>query len=449
MIEAKKRKPAKPPEDRSEANSGSKSQNWRTKATKATTVDESSSDESEEEVLPIITKTRKLKVAAVVADDDESGDAVIHLPYKDVTPVVHNSKRDNQDQDLISANREEKSYRVRAPVQKDGLGKQLSNKLMNTEITISLKDLLGASPEVRESTKAKLTKSRRPIPISNAANEEIEVLNDTLIQEDIMPFYEEQYMLEYDAIPIEELPPTSSAFIVTSENSEYPIGSVIIPDPYMQYLASVDPADEPKQVYMDPQKIYVARDSAPLRVIFPIINEAGIVEAVMDSGSQIVSMSYDQAITSRLQWDPDIQIYMQSANKSIEKSVGLARNIPFKFGNILVYLQVHIIRGAAYKVLLGRPFEMLTESTVQNSSDGSQTLTLKDPNTGRRCTMPTRQRERPQGPKGHPKATIESVPDEDDKPQPRKAVETESEPAEATLGQSSKGDKGFRLSSRN
>jgi hypothetical protein len=46
----------------------------------------------------------------------------------------------------------------------------------------------------------------------------------------------------------------------------------------------------------------------------------------------------------------------------------------------------------AYKVLLGRPFDTITESEVKNSKDGSQSLTLTDLNTGRRCVMHTHER---------------------------------------------------------
>jgi hypothetical protein len=48
----------------------------------------------------------------------------------------------------------------------------------------------------------------------------------------------------------------------------------------------------------------------------------------------------------------------------------------------------------AYKVLLGRPFDIVTESVVKNESDGNQTLTLTDPNTGERCEMHTYERGR-------------------------------------------------------
>ena len=90
-----------------------------------------------------------------------------------------------------------------------------------------------------------------------------------------------------------------------------------------------------------------------------------------------------------LSWDPTVVIHMQSANRQVEKTLGLARNVPFLFGEIMVYLQVHIIREPAYKVLLGWPFDALTESEVKNSKDGAQLVTITDPNTGNKVTLPT------------------------------------------------------------
>ncbi|PBK70572.1 hypothetical protein ARMSODRAFT_988061 [Armillaria solidipes] len=88
-------------------------------------------------------------------------------------------------------------------------------------------------------------------------------------------------------------------------------------------------------------------------------------------------------------WDPDITIHMQSVNGQLEKTLGLARNVPFLFNNITVYLQVHIIASPAYKVLLGRPFDVLTESVIRNQVDSGQIITITDPNTSQRCTIPT------------------------------------------------------------
>ena len=57
-------------------------------------------------------------------------------------------------------------------------------------------------------------------------------------------------------------------------------------------------------------------------------------------------------------------VHMESANKLLEK------NVPFKFGPITVYLQVHMIEKVVYKVLLGRPFD----NTVRPMGSESHTL---------------------------------------------------------------------------
>ena len=54
-----------------------------------------------------------------------------------------------------------------------------------------------------------------------------------------------------------------------------------------------------------------------------------------------------------------------------------------------MYLQIHIIRDPAYQVLIGRPFDLLTKSRVETMEDGSQIVTITDPNTGKRCAIPT------------------------------------------------------------
>ncbi|KAF7303483.1 hypothetical protein MIND_00577300 [Mycena indigotica] len=80
---------------------------------------------------------------------------------------------------------------------------------------------------------------------------------------------------------------------------------------------------------------------------------------------------------------------MQSANGAITPSLGVARNVAFTLRDIVLYLQVHIVRNPAYDVLLGRPFDVLTQSVVHNYSNNDQTITIRDPNTGRTATVPT------------------------------------------------------------
>ena len=103
-------------------------------------------------------------------------------------------------------------------------------------------------------------------------------------------------------------------------------------------------------------------------------------------------MSKDVAIDLNVSWDPAFRINMQSANGHIELSEGLARNVPFKFGDVTAYLQVHVLSGVAYRVLLGRPFEVLTLAATQALEDGGQLLSITDPNTKTKAVVPTCER---------------------------------------------------------
>ena len=97
-----------------------------------------------------------------------------------------------------------------------------------------------------------------------------------------------------------------------------------------------------------------------------------------------------------IDYDPRIRLEMQSANGEVDMSLGLARNVPVRFGSVLVYLQIHVIRSPAYDVLLGLPFDILTSSILQTNADGSQTITLHDPNSDLTSTIPTLPRIEPQ-----------------------------------------------------
>lgn len=163
-----------------------------------------------------------------------------------------------------------------------------------------------------------------------------------------------------------------------------------ITDPIMQYLERIPSEDRAKQVFsLDNSGIITAKDMASLRVIPTLVNDLREEEALLDSGSQIVSMSRTSAIECRITWNPDITINMQSANGQISRTCGLAKNVPFTFGDVTVYLQIHVVEDPPYKILLGRPFDVLTESKIVNSAEGNQMIVITDPNTKHRITLPT------------------------------------------------------------
>jgi hypothetical protein len=90
-----------------------------------------------------------------------------------------------------------------------------------------------------------------------------------------------------------------------------------------------------------------------------------------------------------ISYDPSIQLNMESMNGGIDCSLGLARNIPCRFGAISLYLQIHVIREPAYDILIGQPFDVLTTSIVKNFTIEDQTITISNLNSGRIATIPT------------------------------------------------------------
>jgi hypothetical protein len=148
-------------------------------------------------------------------------------------------------------------------------------------------------------------------------------------------------------------------------------------------------------VMPDAGDLHVAVDSCAIRAVLPIVDNQRRVECIYDTGSQIVAMSEAICNDLHLPYDPRITINMETANGTVTPSLGLARNVPFKFGDITLYLQVHIVRAPAYDVLLGRPFDRLTECKVNNSANGDQSITIFDRNTGAELTIPTIPRGRP------------------------------------------------------
>ena len=82
-------------------------------------------------------------------------------------------------------------------------------------------------------------------------------------------------------------------------------------------------------------------------------------------------------------YDPCIHLCMQSANHEVDETLGLACNVPILIGDITLYIQFHIVWNPAYKVLLGRPFNILVESIVQNYSNKDQMIMIHDLNSRR------------------------------------------------------------------
>src|ERR1700723_890020 len=113
-------------------------------------------------------------------------------------------------------------------------------------------------------------------------------------------------------------------------------GAIVVQDPYEVYLRNV-PQGQTLEIIM------VAKESHALRSIIMILDGKEKVKCIVDTGSQIVAMSESLCHDLGLTYDPMIRLNMQSANGDVDQSLGLARNVPQKIGDITLYLQIHVL----------------------------------------------------------------------------------------------------------
>ena len=130
-------------------------------------------------------------------------------------------------------------------------------------------------------------------------------------------------------------------------------------------------------------------ESTAIRSLYALVCNSQKIECTVDPGCQIIAMAEAECHSLGLAYDPRIRLNMESANGTCDWSLGLARNVPFRIGDIALYFQVHIINSPSYNILLGRPFDVLTESVIRNYANEDQTITITDPNTGKQATIPT------------------------------------------------------------
>jgi hypothetical protein len=267
----------------------------------------------------------------------------------------------------VVSKRPDPAYKTLPPVHDPVIATEVYKRSMETPITITQRELLSLSPEVRSQVRDVTTTRRIPH-------------NPPVASQNALQFND-----DHDD---EDLDNTSTETMLTRAHCVHnripPSGAIVVPDPIERYYRSLPPGEEP-----DPDRLIIAKESSAVRSIFAIVDSTRRKECILDPGCQIVAMAEDVCHELALVYDPTIRLNMQSANGSLDWSLGLARNVPFTIGSITLYMQVHIIGSPAYDILLGRPFDILTESIVRNFANEDQTITITDPNSGQRHTIPT------------------------------------------------------------
>ena len=262
------------------------------------------------------------------------------------------------------------AFRKDAPIHDGRIAGDVFKRALKSRIELSQEELLSLSPEVRELVRQATSAKRVPTeqPRDNPVS--------TMFLGEVLPF----------SSASEEEGKATDVFVAKQATKEAPPGSTIIEEKIASFIEG--------NYEVGREELVVAQESLLLRTVRPLVDNKKKVEAIIDPGCQIIAMSQAICHDLGLTYDPKITLNMQSANGEIDRSLGLARNVPFTFGDLTLYLQVHIIKSPAYDILLGRPFDVLTSSVVTNYPNEDQTLTLTDPNTGAAVTVPTISRDR-------------------------------------------------------
>nr|GAT45889.1 predicted protein [Mycena chlorophos] len=263
------------------------------------------------------------------------------------------------------------------PVAKEGDARRVFNTALDAQFVITNRDLLSVAPEIRTLYRDAVTPRRGPIKEATQLYG-ASIDPDPLSTFAVEPLNELRSTTEREANIWDSLP-TAVHTAAQAATPTVPTDGYIVPDPLSVLYAQGAITEG----------LVASADSKSIRSILPIVDNQQAVESIIDPGSQICAMSEAICHELALPYDPTVILQMQSANGAITPSLGLARNVPFKIGDMTLYLQVHIVRNPAYDILLGRPFDVLTQSVVRNYGNDDQTLTIRDPNTGKTATVPT------------------------------------------------------------
>ncbi len=334
-------------------------------------------------------KSRRVEFDVSNAETVEKPKKPKTLPYVLVPPLRSHEKVKPVAIENVIPMIEKKSpaYKHQAPIEKEVDMDEVIQTIKDQRVEITQGQIMGvANSQFRKKFVDEYIPKRIPTTNSNRKVTMVEELEEPNFEEEIELDDEEEVLgepktSENNTMRMEELPRMQYRQLQVGCDG-LPAGAIVLGDPYEQYLSSLGPGEKPK-------RLIVARESQSLKSVYPLINGKAKAETLLDSGSQIISMSLATAERLSLTWDPDVIINMESANKQVESTKGLARNVPFAFGEMILYLQVHIINDPAYDVLLGKPFEVLTESNVKTKRDGTVELTLTDPNNGKKLVITT------------------------------------------------------------
>ena len=184
------------------------------------------------------------------------------------------------------------SPKPKAPIEEGIKAEDILDRMLEGEMTVTPKELWAIAPKLWTALKEILT-SRR-----------------TSTEEKELPREQPRLIAETSVVKIDRLwgPLAIQAKIEVAPGEKTELWTM--KDLVVQFLETLHPSERAYQVFMLEE--CVREESAPemahLRVVLVLVNGVTEEEALLDSGSQIVSMMRDVAAANKISWDPGLSI---------------------------------------------------------------------------------------------------------------------------------------------
>lgn len=227
----------------------------------------------------------------------------------------------------------DKSYRFKSPIeaQNSDASNWILKALLSTQISVSAADLLSACPKVRQDLKEQCSGKRVP----------------------------------------------------RTDSGESKANAV-----FMQHGPQYVPTSTPKFGVSSTGGV-AAMDRFALRTIKVHLDNVGPLQAILDSGSSFIAIPRRVSNALQRPYRSDKLVRMTTADGNNHWTLGLVPEAILTVGPVKLSVPLQIVDNGDFDVLLGRPFFALTRCITRDTQDGSQTITIKDPDTHDEYTIPT------------------------------------------------------------
>lgn len=132
-----------------------------------------------------------------------------------------------------------------------------------------------------------------------------------------------------------------------------------------------------------------AMDRFALRSIKVKLDNIGPLQAILDSGSSVIAIPRRVSNALQRPYRSDRLVKMTTADGNNHWTLGFVPEAILSIGSVKLSVPLQIVDNGDFDILLGRPFFALTQCVTRDRLDGSQTITIMDPETHDEYTIPT------------------------------------------------------------